>query len=294
MSIATISRLHHEARQRGIVKINVDLGIDENAHLGEQLKEYLGAEILVVPGDNTDLVRDSKTTGALAFRHIEKYIKEGMTIGWASGNTMFGLVNSINKLTHLRVNSVPLIGGWDILHPHLDSNLLASKAAEVLGGRSYNLMVPAKHDSIEQVEQAMQNPQVQATVEKWDNVDLALFSSGLPPEVDVYNYTVIRNVSEEIRQSAVDSGVVGDIMGHNFTIDGEIIDLDWTRLLVTIPMDKLLKIPNLIAVIAGAKKIPSLIGMARTGVTSLIITNAGVARGALKILAAEQRLTSSF
>lgn len=285
LSIATISRLNRQARERGIVTITVAKDEPAFAQLGERVSSALGTEVVVVSGANSDSLLEARLCGAAAAPHVAARIPRDGLVGWASGHTIVALADSLASGSRPDMTSVPLIGGWNPAHSHLDCNSLVYAVANRLGGRMVPLNAPAVYSSVEARDSMLHHEVVRETVSLWNRLDLAVFTSGMPPDERQAVTTVWDQASPAMRADLVRHGIVGDVLGHIFDIDGRIIEHVWTERLLTIPLDALRAIPDLVCVIAGAPKIRSLVGLARTGIPRTIFTTEATARGVLAFLA---------
>src|SRR5690606_6384018 len=104
-------------------------------------------------------------------------------------------------------------------------------------------------------------------------LDVAVFSTGVPADTSLKHFTIMDQASPEMRKELTGLGVVGDVVGYLFTKEGEFLDHPWSRRLLSISLDQLAKVPEKISVVSGQQKVPSIIGMARTGIVDTIITN---------------------
>src|SRR5690606_13316884 len=122
---------------------------------------------------------------------------------------------------------------------------------------------------------------INSTAAMWSKLDIAVFSTGVPAETKLKHFTIMDQASAEMRKELAGLGVVGDVVGYLFTRDGKFLDHAWSKRLLSISLDELEKVPEKIAVVSGQQKVPSIIGMARTGIVNTIITNVATARAVL-------------
>jgi DNA-binding transcriptional regulator LsrR (DeoR family) len=67
--------------------------------------------------------------------------------------------------------------------------------------------------------------------------------------------------------------VVGDFLGHFFNERGEFVETEMEARLVSIPIKRLEKIPNKVALAGGEDKARVLVGALRTGVIDALVTD---------------------
>ena len=73
-------------------------------------------------------------------------------------------------------------------------------------------------------------------------------------------------------------GAVGDILGHCFDKDGNFVDTDLEKRLVSIPVDMLKNIPERVAVAGGEYKTQAIQGLLRSGLVTGLVTDEATAR----------------
>lgn len=282
-SVSKVSRLHRQAREAGIVRITVEADDREVKTLGENLSDALGIEVHVTPGQASTPLRESRLSGAAAAPYVMTQFPEQGVVGLSSGSTVDALVSSLPRFDAPELVFVPLIGGWDTEHPHLDSNALARRLATLTGGRAHSLYAPAMFDSADTRTAMVSEPTIRATVRLWSEVSVALIGIGSPPDTHSNYFTVMDRAEHRMRSELIRAGVVGDVVGHLFDVRGHLIEHEWSERIITPPIGDIRKM-RVVAVLAGSNKVRSLVGLGRTGLVDVIATDAPTAQGALDIL----------
>ena len=195
------------------------------------------------------------------------------------------MIESLGSIRLPRVDSVALIGGYDPNQPHLDANLLVRRFSDRSGGTAHILNSPAWLPTLETKEVLLSHPVIKATVELWDRVDVAFTGSGMPPDESSNYFTVADRWSSEVRSSLTGRGVVGDVIGATFDIRGEFIHSVLTDHMLCPSIDQIRRMPTVVGLLGGHAKRRTLIGLARTGLVDVIITDRHCAEGALELLA---------
>lgn len=284
LSIATVSRLKREAHELGVVEIRV---VKEDApyeDLAARLTDRLGLETIVTPGYGRDPRSQARTFGVAAAPHVAARLPATGIVGWASGNTIAALVSGLPPMSRPGLACVQLVGGWDTNQPHLDASVLVRRVADHLGCRAFPLHAPAVFDSAEVKRAVLADSTLRTVVDMWDRVDVAVITSGGPPDARANYYTVMDRTTPEERESLLQAGIVGDALGHLFDIQGRIVDNSWTERTITMPLPMLASVPHVIAAVGGAHKGRSVVGLARTGVVDVLITDTHAATAALALL----------
>lgn len=284
LSPATISRMNRLARERKVVTISVAAADSDFDDLAMQLSSRLGSSFIITPGHRVDPVKQSRICGAAAAPYImERLPSEGL-IGVAAGHTLNGMLASMRKQPRPHLGILPLMGGWNADYSHLDANTLVRGMAERFQATSYPLHAPALCDSLESRETILLNETVSAITERWDRLDAAIYGIGAPSASPTATYAWTGSTEFTIAREFTELGVVGNVLGHLYDIDGQIIQHEWTDRLIAINLEQLRRVRNSIALLCGDDKVKALIGLARTGLPSLIITDDLTAVSALEYL----------
>ncbi len=284
-SISKVSRLLSQARGAGIVHITVQAAPVQLANEARRLSEALhlsGAH--VTPGRSDDPLRATRLCAMAAAPWVAGLIPEAGVLGLAGGYTLAAMVESFpaRRCPHLTI--VPLVGGWDPATPHLDINELCRRVAERLSCGYQLLHAPGRLDSMEVRDALLNDSAIRVTTDYWDRLSMALIGiSGAPHTIPGYT-TVMDRLSDAERDRLAASGVVGDMFGHLFGIDGAIVGDPTADRTIAAPVAALRRTPHVIAIAAGRHKIDGIIGACRSGVIDTLVTDQPTAEGILRRL----------
>jgi len=288
-SVSKVSRLLSQAREAGIVHITVQaapaLLEDHARRLAEALQL---SEAHVTPGRSDDPRRATRLCAVAAAPWVAAAIPESGVLGLAGGYTVAAMVDAFptRRCPHLTI--VPLVGGWDPGTPYLDINELSRRAADRLSCGYQLLHAPGRLDSVEVRDALLNDSAIRVTTDYWDRLSMAVIGiSGGPHTVPGYT-TVMDRLTPDERDRIESHGVVGDMVGHLFGIDGQILDDDPTadRTLAA-PLSALRRTPHVIAIAAGRHKVNGIIGACRTGLVHTLVTDQPTAEGILRRLGGE-------
>ena len=287
LSPATISRMNRIARERKMVTISVAAADSDFDELAARLSSRLGTPFAITPGHRVDPVKQARICGAAAAPIIVDQLPFDGLIGLSAGHTLNGMLAAMGKTPRPRLGLLPLMGGWNAAYPHLDANTLVRGMAEKLRATSYPLHAPALCDTLESRETILLNDTVRATTERWDHLDAAVYGVGAPGMLRTSTFAWTGSEDAALADEFTSLGVVGNILGHLYDVHGNIIEHEWTRRLVTVSMEQLKRLTTSIGVLSGDDKVPALIGLARSGLSTLIITDDLTAQSALDYLVRE-------
>ena len=288
-SISKVSRLLAQARDQGIVRISVEPAASTLMPLAAELGEQLGVRVHLTAGRATTPTIAARLCGIAAAPYVAALLPVTGLVGVAGGYTTHALIQSLPSLDRPALTILPLVGGWDARNPHLDINELVRRMAERLGAATRLLHAPGLLDS-EATKQALLNDSgITSTTWFWDQLDVALVGiSGGPTARPGYD-TVMDRLDEAGRGRLSEKGVVGDVAGHLVSADGTLVEDEWTRRTLAIPVELLRRTPTVVAVAAGSNKVEAIIGSSRSGLIDILITDLPTAEAALRHLDAPAR-----
>lgn len=289
LSPATISRMNKRARERKVVTITVASADSDFEALSAQLTAELGTMFIVTAGHRLDPIQQSRICGAAAAPYVLERLPFDGIVGVSAGHTINGMLASVRKTPRPRLGVLPLMGGWNAAYPHLDANTLVRDMADRFHATSYPLHAPALCDNLETRRTILLNDTVRATTERWDHLDAAVYGVGAPGMLRTSTFAWTGSADDTIAREFAELGVVGNILGHLYDVNGEIITHEWTERLITVSLKQLARVRTSIALLSGDDKVRALVGLARTGLSSLIITDDLTAHSTLEYLASESR-----
>jgi deoxyribonucleoside regulator len=285
-SVSKVSRLLSAARSSGVVRISVEGAPSAPTPLARALSEALGVEVWLTPGHETAPALAARLCGVAAAPRLLDDLPADGAIGLTGGYTVESLVNALPPGSRPGAVVVPLVGGWDSSNPHLNSNEIARHMAERIGAGVRLLHAPGLLDSEATTAALLSDSAVTATTRLWDELKLALVGmSGAPRYAPGYG-TVMDRLDETGRMRLADKGAVGDVAGHLVRLDGSLVQDEWERRTISIPIATLRRVPRVVGIAAGSNKVETIIAGARTGLLHLLITDEPTAAAALELLRA--------
>ena len=283
-SVSKVSRLLAQAREQGIVRITVEPAPAELTPLGRELSAHLDVDVRLTPGRTVAPTIAARLCGLAAASYVASILPVSGAVGLAGGYTVSALVQAIPVMHRPGLTLLPLIGGWDASNPHLDTNQLTRRLADRLGARTRLLHAPGHLDSEATKEALLADSTVTSTTDYWKRLDLAILGiSGGPTARPGYG-TIMDRLDEGGRERLAGMGVVGDVAGYLVRFDGSLVEDDWTRRTISIPLEALRRTPRVVAIAAGSNKVEGIIGCARSGLIHTLVTDGPTAEAALRLL----------
>jgi DNA-binding transcriptional regulator LsrR (DeoR family) len=118
-----------------------------------------------------------------------------------------------------------------------------------------------------------------ATLGLWDEATAALVGIGAWPKHDPTLVAAGFSASDPAIEDAT-----GDVVGRFFAEDGTLIHYTDEPQLITISADQLRLVPNVIGIAAGIDKAKAVVGAARAGLISTLVTDTVTARAIAPLL----------
>jgi len=289
VSPPTVSRLLQRARAEGIVEIRIVDPSEVASDLGAVVAEATGARrVVVVPGHVDDPVVRRQRLGTAAARLVEETVRDGDKIGIGWGRTLHSVAESLRHLDWAgRVTCAPLLGGLGKIAPAFQVHDITSAVARALGGSALPLYLPAIVEDDDVRQQLLQSPDAALVLSEWAYLTTALVGIGhvgFDAEMQMlFGRYLDASTQDRLRRS----GAVGDICMRFYDRDGHPI-ADGLRGVIGLDLERLRRIPNVIAVAGGSEKSEAIIGALRGGYVDTLVTDEPTAQA---IVAALERAT---
>ena len=248
----TVSRLLKEARQLGIVQVQIQNPRGRVQALEAALKDrWELLHVLVVAGRFDDEAA-RKVIGHATAHVLPEWLPPRSVGGVALGKTVFEVTESLKASpAELGVHVVPLVGGLNSEEVEYQANEMARRLADALGGSWQPFNVPALASSPAVRDLLMAEPAAQEVVQRWRTLDWVLV--GIGPETRASHLVSTHDFEPDEREALAQSGAVGDICGRFFDEAGRECAAI-SRRLVAIDYDTLTRVPLRIGAAAGPHK----------------------------------------
>lgn len=257
VSRPTVSRLLQQARNTGIVKIE----ITDPSEIGTQLestlvKKFSLKKAIVVPNDTDDIKIIKKRLGKAAILLVDQLISEGTILGVSWGTTMQQVAHQIRSRRVKDMVVVQLNGG--ISRAEFDTH--ASEIAKTIGDSykaiPYLMPLPAIVDNAKLKKVILSDRNISRTLELGRKANIALFTIGSFGHNSVLvkaDYFEPDEVNELLK-----SGAVGDICSRILKADGTICSDELDGRTIGIELEELKKKQYSIAVAGGKDKLAAI------------------------------------
>ena len=271
VSRPTVSRLLKQAKETGIVEININNPLETGVKLTEQLKARFSlkdAVVTSIPDYEDNVIK--KYLGEVAADYIYTQVKENDVIATSWGTTIYEVAKRLKPKNIGDGNIVQLNGGVS----HSETKTYASEIIHLFGEafniQTFLLPLPAIVDHVV-VKQAIEaDRHIQKILKKGKDANLAVFSVGNPVVGSVLLQA--EYLSEEDQQ-LIQSKAVGEICSRFFDIDGNICIESLNNRTIGIELDELAKKETSILVAGGTKKVDAIYGVLKGKYANVLITD---------------------
>lgn len=279
VSRSTVSRMLNQAEELGIVEIKVNRSVPIDEHLGEEVVRRFPVRDAVVvpaaPGHGTAVTQ----VGSVAARYLRQLLPHDGSLGLGWGTSLRAVADAFDPAPELKVDVVQMIGAAATLRPEVDGPGLSRDFAGLLGGRHFWLNAPLIVDE-PQLAQALRRQRSTTTVlDLAARVDVALVGlGGLNPDGSLVRAGY---VTESEVGSAVAQGAVADVCGVFLAPNGTVTDVDLSRRTIALDVERLRRIPRVIAVASGTEKVAAIAAALRSGLINVLISDAATVTAVL-------------
>ncbi|EAR51804.1 transcriptional regulator [Oceanicola granulosus HTCC2516] len=274
VSTATVSRLLAQAREEGIVRIEV-IDIEEVGELGGRLAAALGLKAVRV----SEAGRAATLAPEVGTLLTDAGLAPGgvVAIGW--GRAVQSVV-AAGLPPCPGVTIVPAMGGVNETEGHFQINEFVRSAAAQMGGVGQLLHAPS---IVSRKLSALleQDPGIARLIGLWDEVDAAILGIG--------RYERGRAGIDMSFSEAQAERIVGDVLRHYFDAEGRAIRWPGQENLLSINEEQLRRVPLCIGVAHGREKAEAIVGAARSGMVNALVTDMQAATRILELVEREDR-----
>lgn len=266
-----ISKLLNEAKEVGIVRVQVIDPMSVESKLEQKFRNKFNLKKVIITPSNADENPLSRIGMEMA-RYLNSIIKNGDILGLSWGDTLFECSKSlINREDLENVTAVLLCGGISDLKKNIYSTEIANNFANKLRASSYVLPLPAVVDNKKMKDIIQRDHNMGKVLQYGYDANIAVFTMGafgLKSAIVRAGY-----LSDRTMEDLSQKGAVGDICSHIIDINGNICDTELDERTIAVPLDVISQKEYRIGVAQGTSKIDSICGALNGGIINVLITN---------------------
>ncbi|MFZ3150081.1 MAG: sugar-binding transcriptional regulator [Anaerolineaceae bacterium] len=277
-----VSRMLIEARDLGIVKIQIDRPLRVNHELAELLCQRFNLTQAVVVDLNFKQPLLT-TLGKAAAKLLVENLRPNQVLGTSWGTAISATVDELNLPSPVPgITIVQLLGALGARIKEYDGLSIVHRLEEKLGGEGIYLNSPFLVEDRAMASALMESKGVQEALAFGNKSDLALLGIGTT-KLEFSPYYLAGYVTEDQMRAIQAEGAIGDVCGIFFDINGHLASSKFQERTIGIELEHLLKIPTRIGVTGGTEKVIPTLGALRGGLINVLVIDSSTARGVLQI-----------
>jgi DNA-binding transcriptional regulator LsrR (DeoR family) len=281
MTRSNISRLLKEARETGIVKIQINRPLNENQALAQKLVErfnLINARVV----DVDQYYQLLPKIGQAAAEELVKYLNPGSILGTTWGTAVSATVDQVDLKTPIpEIKIVQLLGAQGAHIKEYDGHAVVRRLEEKLGAEGIYFHAPFFVEDSQMADLIMKSKSIDEILQLAAQADVALLGVG-SIEIDHSSYFLAGYISKEEILSIQERGVVGDVCAKFYDSQGNLIDHDLKERMIGIPVQILKNIPIRLGVAGGLAKVDPIIGALKGNFINVLVTDTSAAIEVLK------------
>jgi DNA-binding transcriptional regulator LsrR (DeoR family) len=278
LSRQKVQRLLREAREQGIVRINIRPVMGAHTELEKALEQGFGlGEAIIVETaayDEPSLVAGEIGAGAAAYLLRVLRPDDVVVISW--GSSLLGMVDALkaggNSIGINGVNVVQGLGGLGDPIDETHATELTRRLAKALGGQAVLLPAPGVAGSYAAGEALRNDPFVMRSLEQGAAANLAIMGIGAPrPDSILCRQSTIVSWSEiaELQKQ----GAVGDINLRYYDDKGFPVESDLDSRVIGLTLDEIRKIDRVVGVAGGSAKFEAIRAALKSNLVDILVTD---------------------
>lgn len=296
ISRSSVSRMIKEARDRGIVEIQIKRPLYRNYELEQRLLDRFGIQdaYVLLTGNVSQPDAGLAAIGRLAAGYLKRVI-DGLaphsSIGIAWGTGVYAAVSALPQSQDKQIDVIQMLGSVGAPNPLIDGPDLARMAAAKLGGRHYYLHAPVLVEQTGLRDMLFREPAVREALARIDSMAMAITGIGtIQPAASSFLRTGHLSVAE--LEELEEQGIVGETCGRFFNAQGESECYEINQHVVGIELSVLQQISRVVAVASGLPKVAAILGALRGHLLTVLCTDDITARAILESDDGARRPTS--
>jgi len=270
---STVSRMLSEARRLKIVEIRINHPLSTNQGLETELEKKYGLkQACVVVNQAEEYGQLLRRLGIAGANVLMTYLSPNQILGLSWGTAVSSVVDAIQMTGQAPLKIIQLVGALGAHNDVYDGRGLVQRLAQKLESQAYFLNAPFLVESPE-IAQALKNtPSISEALILGQECDSALMGIG-STETEHSSFFQAGYIPLEELEALQDKGMVGDVCGLHFDLNGHTPDLAFHKRIITIQPEALRSIPHRFGVAGGIRKLKPILGAICTGYVNILITD---------------------
>ncbi len=280
ISQAKVSRLLAEARQCGMVQVQVGHYEPRNKDLEQEITKALGIrDVTVIRSWNKQSQEvHYKNIGYFAAPFVAQMIKPESTICISAGRHIAHLVSEFPQEEIRGTSVIQTMGSVGHSLNYYDAAELGRKLSSRIRGSFYQLQAPAIATSPTERDLFMKHPLIESVLKRMNKVDVAIVGIGTPKDSVFIEKKVIKG--EDVKTLEAQQ-VIGEICGRFYDINGTAKNTKYSECVIGITLEQLRKIPQVVGITSGAHRAAAIRGAIAGNIIKALVTDEETAEALL-------------
>ena len=282
-SRSTVSRLLQEARNNGIIRVQINYPWKRDFDLEHQLLErFQLREAHVLKSMNRSDDEVFRGMGMLASDFLDSFVTEDMVLGVSYGRSIAAMVDQLVPSRYVSMTVVQVLGALGMGNPLIEGPDLVRQIANLYGAKYRYLYTPMIVESEQTRDLLLREPNVRDTLECGRNADAIIMGIGAHhSEESGLIWTGYLNKKDMAFLRS--RGAVGHMCAQHFNREGEVLDLVFNRRTISIGIEALREIETVVAIAGSAEKAEAIRGALQGRYLDVLITDDHAARRVLAL-----------
>ncbi|MGV6987437.1 transcriptional regulator LsrR [Testudinibacter sp. P80/BLE/0925] len=266
-----VSRLLEKGRQIGLIKVQINSRFKGCLELEEALRHHFRLQhIRVLPALEQNEINTRLGIGASQM--LMSIMRPNQLLAIGFGETIMQTIKYSNEfITNNQIKLITLSGG---VGPYM-------KGIGELDGSCSISMIPAplRASSLEAAKLFKREACVRDIMLAAEAADVAIVGIGSTQQKG--QATLLRSgyINEDSQQDLRNKGAIGDILGYFMQHDGTLQpDIPLHDELISVPLDKLIKIPTVIGIAGGENKVEAILSALKGKYINSLVTEEKTAK----------------
>lgn len=282
ISRSLVSRYLTKAKEIGIVEIVIhDEFIHPHYKIEQKLKSKFKLKNVICVNSHDNREDQKKRVANAAGKYLIRQLKSDSVIAIAGGTTINEVANSLTTFTEYpEVTFVSMVGGIGEENKTIQSNFICDKLATKTKGKSMYLYAPVVVDSAEAKEVFINQSYINNVLDSARNADFALLGIAGNPQ-----YSSVANAFRHHLRMQEDFNhleIVGDLCYNFIDKHGKLVDCEWNKRVISLEIDQIKRIPNVIVVAEGKEKVESIVAVLNASLIDTLVTDEKTAQSVLE------------
>jgi DNA-binding transcriptional regulator LsrR (DeoR family) len=284
ISRSNVSRLLRIAKEMNIVNIQINDVSVRALSVAESIKDMFGLHHVIIAPSHNELEINTSNIGYYAAKYLESIVRDNLKIGVTWGSSVFHLALNLSPVENINMEVVQMMGGVSWSDSYKYGVRLMFEFAERIGGSARLLNAPLVVQDKKLHDQLMKEAGIKVHMEVIRQCDVALL--GIGTNKQEYSTMVMANaILAEESDRLWEKGVIAHLCGRPLDENGAECKGDLDDKIISVKLDDLKLIPEVIAVAGGNFKVKPIIAALRSGFINTLVTDEKTALSVIKYAA---------